>query len=391
MNNSWMISGPCLYTEVGRIEQGSIVIHQGKIAALSPAMPSANIQCYTFPANYHLIPGLIDFHVHGAAGADSMDIDEGAFNILRQALVQEGVTSYLATITTASKEKIELIIDHLTHCIKEQDQFSGATCLGLYLEGPFISSKRAGALKPEFFLEPDFALLSVWCNLAKGLIKVMTFAPELPQADELFRFLTDHQVIASIGHTDAAFEITQKMLDLGCDHATHLFNAMPPIHHRAPGAVTALLLDERACVEVIADGIHLHPAIVKLIFKLKGKDRILGITDAMRAKYLIDGEYELGGQNVHVKNNRAILTDGTLAGSTLKMNEAFRNMIAWTACSIEEAIAMYAGNSAKRLGLYDQIGSLQVGKEADFVVMDSNFNVVMTVCKGVICYRREID
>lgn len=358
----------------------ALVIEQGKIQAIIPEnmiqhhLPAKHL---TFPADHYLTPGLIDLHVHGAAGSDVMD---GTFDALQQiskALAKEGVTGFLATTMTAPNQKIEQVLA----TIAEYDNAEGAALLGVHLEGPFLAAKKKGA-QADFLQPPDIALFKKWQEIAQNKIKIVTLAPELKDALAFIQALTQMHVIISIGHTNATYAEAMAAIAAGCSQATHVFNAMRELHQREPGVACAVLLSDTVSVELIADGFHLHAAIVDLIYRLKHKDRILLITDAMRAKCLKDGSYELGGQTVTVKSNCATLADGTLAGSTLRLPQAIHHMHEFTQCSLIDAIQMATENPARVLGLYQNKGSIEVGKDADLTIFDSHLNTMLTMRAG---------
>jgi N-acetylglucosamine-6-phosphate deacetylase len=259
----------------------------------------------------------------------------------------------------------------------------GAEILGINLEGPFLSSAKPGCQKIDYFIAPDINLFKHWQKLTNNLIKIVTVAPELPNSLPFIEFLRRKGIIAACGHSNATYEEAIAAIKAGCTECTHLFNAMQNVHHRDPSIVTACLLSDQVMAEIIADGVHMHPAMLQLAFKLKGADRIVLISDAIRAKYLSDGMYEFGGQQVMVKNNAAKLSDGTLAGSLLKMDTALRNMIKFTGCSLLDAIKMTSVNPAKQLNIFDHKGSIAVGKDADLVVLDESFKVRHTINKHV--------
>ncbi|MBV8802282.1 MAG: N-acetylglucosamine-6-phosphate deacetylase [Gammaproteobacteria bacterium] len=341
----------------------------------------------SFPETYHLIPGFIDLHVHGANNKDVMDATQDALSILSKTLAAEGTTSYLATTMTATPNEIEKALCAVNAYMQEQDNILGASILGVHLEGPFISPKKIGAQNAKNLLQPDVALLAEWQKKSGYAIKLVTLAPELPHSLELIRYLREHDIIPSIGHSDATYVETEKAIKEGCHYVTHLFNAMRGIQHREPGVVTAALLSKTVTTELIVDGIHLHPAIVKLALNLKGIEQLVLVTDAMRAKCLGNGSYDLGGQEVHVKEGVATLANGTLAGSTLKMPDAIRKMISFTHCDFYDAVRMASENPAKVLRVFEKKGSIAVGKDADLVVLDNNFCVVMTIVGGKVVHQ----
>lgn len=378
----FIIAGPKIYAEQGIIQRGSLVIEGGKIVSIEEN-DNATLR---FPEHYYLVPGFIDLHVHGANHSDVMDGTEEALTTISQALAMEGTTSFLATTMTSSPAKLERALKAI-HAFKLKPNH-GANILGVHLEGPFISSKKAGAQCAEYILQPDIERFQYWQQISNNLIKLVTLAPELEGALPFIQYLEQQNIVVSMGHSDANYQETLAAITHGCEYATHLFNAMRGIHQREPGLVTAALL-ENIFTEVIADGVHLHPAILRLILKLKQQKKIILVTDAMRAKCLADGCYELGEQAVEVKQGVARLPDGTLAGSLLKMPDAIRNMMQFAQCDFLDALKMATENPAKALGVFHKKGGIAVGKDADCVILDDEFNVVLTMCEGKIAFQRE--
>lgn len=366
----------------------AIVVDGGRIKAIIPVemiqhhLPA---KTYAFPPDHFLVPGFIDLHVHGAQGHDVMDGTEEALKEISNALAAEGVTGFLATTMTAGKQQVETVLQLVPTLMQNKN---GAAILGIHLEGPFIASAKMGAQPKEYIIDPDAILMRHWLKLSQSAIKVVTVAPEIPGALQLIKLLRSLEVVVSIGHTNATFAETKAAISAGCTQATHLFNAMSGIQHREPGAAGAILLADEVTAEMIVDGVHLHPAVVDLAYSMKGKDRLLLVTDSMRAKCLGDGVYDLGGQRVEVSRNKAMLADGTLAGSLLKMPDAIKNMVDYSGCSLPEAIAMAARNPARILGLEDKKGSISVGKDADLVVLDAKFSVLLTLRAGVEVYAK---
>ncbi|PEJ56220.1 N-acetylglucosamine-6-phosphate deacetylase [Bacillus sp. AFS002410] len=320
-----------------------------------------------------IIPGMIDIHIHGAYDVDAMDADPNTMVTMSNKMMKEGVTTFFPTTMTQSKENIENALKSL----KEAKEL-GAHFEYIHLEGPFVNKNKAGAQPLEYIINPDVELFKKWQEASGGLIKLVTYAPEVEGAKELEAELQRTNVIGTVGHSDA---VSADFEGRNIFHATHLYNQMRPMHHREVGTVGHVLLDERVMVELIPDGIHIHPDMVKLAYRLKGAKKISVITDAMRAKGLNDGKYELGGQPVFVANKSARLEDGTLAGSILKMDEAFRNIMKFTGCTPEEAVQMTSINQAEEFGLTHK-GALKPGKDADFVQMTPEFFVINTTRQG---------
>ncbi len=362
----------------------AVIIEEGKIKAIiDDKMVSHHLPAsvHEWPADHYLTPGLIDLHVHGANGADVMDGTPEALQTISTALTQEGITGFLATTITASAKELS----HVLQCIAETTPtLAGAAVLGVHLEGPFISHGKKGAQAEG--MTPDISLVKKWQHAAQDRIKIMTLAPELPGAIDIIKKLREDQIIASIGHTEATFEQTLEAIAAGCTQATHLFNAMGAFHQRAPGPTLAALLSDQVCAELITDEYHLHPAVVELALRLKGKDRLLLISDAMRAKYLGDGEYTLGTQTVCVRAGKATLPNGTLAGSTLSLPQAIQNMAQYSHCSLIDAINMCTVNPARILGLTAKKGSIEVGKDADLALFNPQWGAVLTVREGEVVF-----
>lgn len=343
---------------------------------------AADGDAVALPSGALVVPAFIDEHIHGAAGADFTD-GGGAAKVISAALPEEGTGYYLATtMTVARGELISALKDFGGFCAA--GTFAGAKPLGVHLEGPFISAKHIGAQNPEGRFSPDVPYFKELFKACGGRVKMMTLAPEEEGADELIRAANDSGVIVSAGHTDATAE---QLRHSGISCATHLFNAMRGIHHREIGTAGGALADDGVYVELIADGVHVCPSALSLVKKIKPADKIIFITDAIRAKGVGDGASSLGGQDVFVKDGEARLNDGTLAGSVLKMNVAFKNAVQSMGASVTEASDYCSANPARHLGLFDRIGGIRVGKAASYTVLDRSYEVVMTVVDGNIVYK----
>lgn len=397
-----LLMGMKLYAEEKVIDNGYVVINNGKISeygevnTLSPNRDDVE-KVIELTGQYCVIPGFIDLHIHGAGGTDMMDATFAALETIANVLPEEGTTSFLATTMTQSETAIEAALMNAAEYIQQQEQQEQqeqeeqqgrAEILGIHLEGPYVNQKRAGAQPLNYIIDPDLDQFKKWNTLANGQIKQVTLAPERQGGLELVRYLNENGIIASIGHSDASFAEIEEAVDNGANQVTHLFNQMSPLHHREPGVVGAALLLEDLKAEIIVDGIHSRPEMVKLSYKQKGKSGMILITDAMRAKGLEAGTYDLGGQMVMVEAGKATLANGTLAGSVLKMNQAVKNMQQYTGCSLEDVVEMAAVNPAKQLSIFDRKGSIAVGKDADLVILDNNFDVFMTICRGKLAYHR---
>ncbi|MBE3102847.1 MAG: N-acetylglucosamine-6-phosphate deacetylase [Bacilli bacterium] len=365
---------------------GDIYIENGKIKEVAASLDrTADIHINNESRKWIIVPGYIDVHIHGADSFDAMDATQEALEGLASALPREGTTSFLATTMTQSSSAISQALINVSLFQAQDNQ---AEMLGVHLEGPFISPKRAGAQPVEHILKPSIPLFKKWQEQSGNRIKLVTIAPEAENGLAFIEELSVNGVIASIGHTDATAEMVSKAVEAGARHVTHLYNQMSPFHHREPSVVGASLIEDKLTVELIADLIHSHPLALNLAFRQKNAHRIILITDSIRAKGLQPGTYDLGGQDVHVSDNEARLGDGTLAGSVLTMENATKNMKYATGCTLSELVAMTSTNAAIQLGLSNK-GSIEPGRDADLTIIDENWNVQMTICRGNIAYTRE--
>lgn len=337
------------------------------------------------PQGAIVLPGFIDLHIHGAGGSDTMDGTQQALDRIATKLAEEGTVGFLATTMTQSEENIVKALQ----AVRDYDSAHGAKILGVHLEGPFVSPEYAGAQPREYIAKPSAEQFIKYNAASGGKIRKVTIAPEEEGAEELIRYLADEGITASIGHSAAGVKDVERGIKAGATSVTHTFNAQSPFRHREIGvAGSALLYDELAC-EIIADGVHVSFEAIRLLVKNKPKDKITLITDAIRAKGNGEGESELGGQKVFVKDGQARLCDGTLAGSVLKMNVAVKNMVEKAGVPFTDAIDFATANPAKQLGIYQDTGSIALGKRADFAVLDQDFNVLLTVAAGEIVYSRK--
>ncbi len=326
----------------------------------------------------YLSAGFIDIHIHGSNGFDVMDATTEALEGIAKSIVQTGTTSFLATTMTMSQKDIESALEN----IQKFQANDRAKLLGVHLEGPFINPTKKGAQNEAYIQRPNFELIEPYMEH----VKMITLAPEMDGAKEFMNYLQKHypDVLLSIGHSNASYEQSKESFSLGISHATHLFNAMNPLHHREPAIVGAVLESDEVSCDIIADLIHIHPSFFGMLYKVK-KENLLLITDAMRAGCLCAGVSEIGGQKVIVKDGEARLEDGTLAGSVLKMNEALRNFYKYTDISLPKLIAMVTSIPAKKLGL--KLGRLAEGYPADLVLFDKDFEVQEVYIEGKAQYQ----
>lgn len=375
-----------IYTEK-KVLQGNIVIKDQTITDFGEKdfeVPSdANI---IDAEGFNVIPGFIDGHIHGAGGADTMDATEEAIHTIAKELPKEGTTSFLPTTITQSKENINKALQNLATYENKQGT---AEVLGIHLEGPFIEESKKGAQPGEYIIKPDLTQFKNWQEISNNKIITITMAPEHDRDGSFINHLFETGINVSAGHTDASFHDMEVATRHGVRQLTHLCNAMNGIHHRDIGAVGSAFLLEDLRAELIADGIHVDLAMLQLIYNNVGSDRIILITDAMRAKGLKPGNYELGGQAVVVTEDRAQLENGSLAGSILKMDEGVRIMLSLQGVRIEDVIKMASINPAKQLGVFDRKGSIAIGKDADLLVVDDELNIKATICRGVVAHEEE--
>ncbi|MGJ8455340.1 N-acetylglucosamine-6-phosphate deacetylase [Pseudothermotoga sp. U03pept] len=330
-----------------------------------------------------LVPGFIDSHTHGAVGIDLMSATVDDLQKLSSFYAKHGVTTFLPTTVSDTFEKISRVAEVVEEFMKTQPP--GARCEGLYIEGPYLSNEKRGAHKKELLKNPDLGELMTFIERFAKVVRIFAIAPELSNSLEAIRYLAGKKIIVSIAHTDSTYEQTIAAIDNGCSRATHLFNAMRSFSHREPGVVGAVLTDKRVFCEIICDMIHLHPAAVKLAISAKGPRRCVLVTDSIAATELEDGEYSLGELKVVVKDKIArTKEDQSLAGSTLTLDEAVRNVVFKLDVNLKDAITMATQSAARASGL--KYGVIRTGRSADFVALDENLKVVATFVSGKMVY-----
>lgn len=369
------------------LEQGAVIIRNDKIVYAGPASDIPHRwmdeQGEVIQGNDgYIVPGFIDVHVHGGGGEDFMDSSKEVLDTITSYHACQGTTTMLATTMTAPKEWIDKVLHEVNEYRAQPMPY--AQLAGVHLEGPFISPKWPGAQNPEHISLPDVNWLISWEKMYPGLIRQVTLAPEREGAHEVIKWLREQHITAALGHTDATYEEVEAAVEVGLHHAVHTFNAMTPLHHRKPGTAGAVLSDRRISAEVIADGIHVHSAAVSLIAQLKSSiHKLVLITDAMSATGLPDGNYTLGDLPVVVKEGVARLEDGiTLAGSTLTMIRGFQFLVKEVGLSMVEASQAASHNPASLLGLLDVTGTIEQGKQADILLLDSSLELTEVWIKG---------
>ncbi len=332
----------------------------------------------------YVVPGFIDVHIHGSNGADAMDGTAEALKTISSYIATKGTTKFLATTLTSSKEELINVLKIAADL--QNKELNGATIFGVHMEGPYFDIEYKGAQNEKYMKPATEKEIKDYLNVKPGLVKMMSLSPHTEQSIETVKFLKENRVIVSVGHSAAKFDDVMKAVDAGLSHSTHTFNGMRGINHREPGVAGAALISDKINAEVIFDKIHIHPEIVRLMIKAKGTDKVVCITDAMAATGLPNGDYKLGELDVYVKDGEARLkSNDSLAGSVLTLDKAFRHVIE-LGYPIYEAVKLTSTNAAVEFGL--NAGAIEVGKEADFTILDDSYNVDMTIVNGNIKYQR---
>lgn len=324
-----------------------------------------------------MIPGLVDIHFHGCRGADMCDGTVEALDVITSYEASVGVTSVCPATMTIPRDELLCVMKNAG----DYTYHGGAHLVGINMEGPFISPSKKGAQAAENIMHCDYEYFRQLQDAANGLIKLVDIAPEEPGAFEFIDKAKDETVI-SIAHTAADYDTAKEAIEHGASHATHLYNAMPSLHHRNPGVIGAVRDSQKCHVELICDGVHIHPSVIRATFAMFGAERMILISDSMRATGLEDGEYTLGGQPVTVRGNLATLHDGTIAGSATNLMDCMRFAVNEAGISLEEAIMCATANPAKEINIFDEAGSISVGKKADFVLLNNALDIVSVYIDG---------
>jgi len=379
-----LISGGTLITP-GRVLPGhTLVIDGSQIACIEPRpMAASQGECTIDASGLWVIPGLIDVHVHGSCGHDVMHATPAALHAMARFLARHGVTGYFPTTFAAPAQATWAAIENVARCPQPAD---GAQHLGIHLEGPYANHAHRGAQPPDQVRAPDPAEYAGW--LASDVVRLITIAPELEGALAMIEEGARRGIEFAVGHSGASYEQMQEAVACGLRQATHTFNGMLGLHHREPGTAGAVLADERIYAQVIPDGVHLHPAVVRILVRAKGVGRTILITDGMRASGLGDGEYELGGQPITVQGGIARTAVGGLAGSTLTLEAAVRNVMRFAGVSLAEGVAMASAVPAEAMGLAGRKGCLAPGADADVVLLGPDLDVRLTMVAGQVVYRQ---
>lgn len=379
-----------LYTPLEEITDPLLVVEDGHIAQLASRTGTtidASARVVDF-GDAILAPGFLDIHMHGGAGVDLMRASPSELPRLEAFLTTHGVTGYFPTTVAAPLDSTCTALDRLANAIEaaqSKELSHGAPVearpLGIHLEGPFLSHKRRGVHPPEYLVEPSLPVFDRLWQAARGHVRMMTIAPEIPGAIEVIAEAARRGVCVSIGHSDAEMPIAQQAVKAGAKHATHTFNAMRPLDHRDPGILGEVLGDDQISADLIADGIHVSPAVVKVFLQAKGHDRAVLITDAMSAAGMPDGSYQLGPIQVDVRDGKAT-ANGSLAGSVLTMDRAVRNVTKFSNWTLRDAVRAATLNPARAVGLAENRGTLAPGAVADFIVLSPGGEVIKTVAGG---------
>lgn len=380
-----MLIKNCNIIYLDRIEKGSVLIKDGKIKEINPLVcdDSEVIDA----KGMYLSPGFVDVHIHGAGGYDTMDGTFEAINEIAKTISKFGTTSFTPTTMTVSIEDIKKSMK----VIKEAklNGTDGANVLGAHLEGPFISPNAIGAQNPKYVEAPSIETYNEMVGDASDAVVSITLAPEVAGAKELIKYLSEKGVICSIGHTKATYEEAIDGIKCGCCHSTHLFNAMTPFTHRAPGVVGAVF-DSEITTETISDGIHIAYPALRVAYNQKGLDKVLLVTDAMMACGMPNGKYALGGQDVFVENGAARLENGSLAGSVLTLDRAVKNVYENSSYALYDVVKMATFNGAKHCGVADRKGLIKEGYDADLILFDEGINVKKVIVNGKLIHDNEI-
>jgi N-acetylglucosamine-6-phosphate deacetylase len=331
-----------------------------------------------------ICPGFIDLHINGAVGYDFLDANLPQLEEIAIFEAQHGTTGFLPTLCTAPQNKTIEASLHLQEFARQE--YCGAKILGIHLEGPFFNPKYKRVHPAEHIRIYTKEELDQAVSASGALIKMFTLAPEMPTALDFIGYLQDQGIVAAIGHTNATAEETIAGIEAGIEYATHIFCAMKGIHHREPGAAGISLMDERVTVEVLSDRLHLHPDIVRLVYQVKGAEGIVLSTDAMAGAGIENGEFLLAGRKVRVVNGKTVSEEGRIAGGIASMDEVVRNASVWLKAPVYELARMASLNPSKVIGLENKKGSIQIGKDADIILCDKDYNVKMTMVEGTVVH-----
>lgn len=373
-----------LYTPFERLRDRVLHIVQGKIQQIIPFETS--VAPVMHQPDSIVAPGYIDLHVHGARGRDLMDGTLESLQTVSSTLAAHGTTSFLATTLSAPDSDTEIAVRGFAK--HSQQVLDGARPLGIHMEGPYLNPVRKGTHNAGYLRPADPAAFRRFLELSNHSVRKMTVAPEMDPGLELIRTASAAGIQISIGHSDATAEQTKAAVDAGALQATHVFNAMRPFHQREPGILGVVLTDDRVSCEVISDGIHVHRTALELLWRIKGSHRTILITDGLSAVGMEDGQYPLGDKTIVVLQGECRDLDGTLAGSTLTLDRAVRNVVDWLGAPLEDALAAASATPARAMQLASGKGVIAPGADADLIFLDAKFQVMKTMVAGRIVYTR---
>ncbi len=380
-----LITNCRLFDVADSSQTSSVLIEDGIISRVGQIDSAAGCDNILDAKGRTIAPGFIDVHIQGAGGADILDATPDALKTISQTSARFGATSFLATTVFNPKQDN----DHLALVAEYAGRdLGGANLLGIHLEGPFISPQKKGMILPECIRAPSLKLLQKIQDVTKDQLKMMTIAPELPGNIGIIQHLVDSDIIASFGHSNATYEQTLDGFDAGISHVTHLFNAMPPLHHRSPGPLLAIFQTKAVTTQLICDGVHIHPSVLRFAFGLLGPTRVIPITDGMQAIGLPDGKYFYNGIEYEARNGTARYKDGTLIGTALGLSQLLQKLVTLTDCRPDIAIRTVTENPARLLGIEKRKGSIAPGKDADLVLLEHDCSVHTTIVGGKIVYHK---
>lgn len=379
-----LIQNAQIVTPAGLIPKGWLRVEGQKIVHIAAGDAPETETAIDAQGNY-LLPGFIDVHVHGGVGHEAMDATPEAIQHMARFYAQHGVTSFLATTWTDTRKRIQAALETIAALVGTQPD--GATLLGAHVEGPYLNPEKCGAQNLSYIRRADREEALAWLDL--NVVRLLALAPEYEENHWLIEACVKRGITVSAAHTSARYADMQKAVSLGLTQTTHTYNAMTPLSHREPGVVgAAMTMPELRC-ELIADNIHVHPAAMNILYQTKGADKIILITDAVRGAGMPEGDYTIDERTITVKDGAVRLPDGTLAGSILTMETALCNLMRATGDSISTLWRTASLNAAQAIGVADRKGSLEVGKDADFVLVNPYVEVLLTVAEGRIVFQRE--
>lgn len=387
MSEQLLVRGARVFTPMGVLENAWLVTDGAQIAAVGQDEPPTHENVQVIEATgLNLLPGMIDVHVHGGGGAEAMDATPEALQTMSKFYAAHGVTSYLPTTWTDTRDRIDAALKAIAAAVGQQPE--GATILGAHLEGPYLNAAKGGAQNNSYIRRADPDEMNDWLDL--NVLKLAAVAPEYPENRKFIEACVSRGVVVSAAHTAATFDEIRAAVAIGLRQTTHTYNAMSGLHHREPGTLgAAMLLDELKC-ELIADNIHVHPVAMAILAKAKGYHGIILISDSVRGAGMPEGEYQIDERTIMIKDGAVRLPDGTLAGSVLTMDRALRNFMDATGWTLEHSWPSTSLNAARALGIDARKGSLEMAKDADFILVDDQIGVHLTVAEGRIVYRSGI-